>query len=435
LNILIITYFFPPENGIAPQRPYSWAKYWSRAGHDVTVLTVPKHSITLNNHQSCDDFHVIEVPIPGVAILRKLFSRNDNSNPSSLDCVAKDDYVASIRKLFRQILAIMTQRYGVFWACRMPDFIDFWGGVAFNSVKNQHWDLVVSTAWPYGVHRPAYRLRKTGMAAYWIADWRDLWTDNHMFPGLPGFRMIERKLERLWSQAADAITTVSEPLAETLRKKYGKKVHVVYNGFDPEDYEKLPIERIFPEDGLLRIVYTGTIYDGQRDPSPLFEAIHMLHVQGTISPDRLRIIFCGRNSNVSDLAQKYLVREYVEYAGYVQRLQALQMQRDASILLFLEFESKEVKGILTGKLFEYMFAGPPIWGVGVDADSSAGLLLLKTGRGKCFGKDVKKIIKEIEAAISSNYNVNISEELKPDYQKIYAYSREEQSKIMLSLLS
>ena len=334
------------------------------------------------------------------------------------------------------MLSPFQQQYGIFMACRMPDWMDIWGGIAFNCVKNRNWDLVVSTAWPYGVHRPAYRLKKTGKAAYWISDWRDLWTDNHMFPGLPGFRSIERFLERRWSQAADAITTVSEPLAETLRQKYGNEVHVIYNGFDPEDYENLPAERIFPDDGLFRIVYTGSIYVGQRNPTPLFEAVHNLHIQGVLYPNQLKIVFCGMNSDVSDLARKHLVEDFVEYAGFLPRQQALRMQRDADILLFLEFESEKVKGILTGKLFEYLFAGPTIWAVGVDKNSSSGLLLEMTGRGKCFGKNIDKIVEAICIRMTKSVNPNSTcLASKVNYQSIEVFSREEQSKRMLRLVS
>jgi glycosyltransferase involved in cell wall biosynthesis len=435
LNILIITYFFPPLNSIASLRPYSWAKYWSRAGHDVTVLTLPKKPAPSDSPQPFDGFRVIEVPIPGMAFLRKIFGRNDISGASLTEFTAngKEATPTTIREFLYSKRSRWQKRYGFFSGCRMPDLLDLWSGIAFKAVKNQHWDLVVSTAWPYGVHRPAYRLKKTGIAERWITDWRDLWTDSYMFPGLLGFRAVERLLERRWSQVADAITTVSEPLADTLREKYGDKVHVIYNGFDPEDYENLPAERILPNDGVFRIVYTGSIYSGKQDPSPLFEAVHNLYTQGKVSPECLRIIFCGINADVSDLARKHSVEEFVEYAGFVPRQQALRMQRDADALLFLEFESENAKGHLTGKLFEFLFAGPPIIGVGVGGDSSAGLMLKKTGRGKCFGRNAEKIAEEIKRCLSVNSNTILSAK-KIDYYIISEYSRKVQSEKMLKLL-
>jgi hypothetical protein len=42
MKLLIITYFFPPLNSIASLRLYSFAKYLTEFGLDVTVFTTPK---------------------------------------------------------------------------------------------------------------------------------------------------------------------------------------------------------------------------------------------------------------------------------------------------------------------------------------------------------------------------------------------------------
>ena len=42
LKITIITYSWPPRNSMSTHRPYSWARYWSEKGADVTVITAKK---------------------------------------------------------------------------------------------------------------------------------------------------------------------------------------------------------------------------------------------------------------------------------------------------------------------------------------------------------------------------------------------------------
>ncbi len=434
LKILIIAQYFPPQNAIASLRPYSWAKYWSRDKHDVSVLTIPKSPKPTDTSLSTIGFRVIEVPIPGAAYLQSVRGRKThfNSNFSTVSYNGMSQEHAQPNTVFNLLLEKLQKRYGIFASCRMPDQLDLWCKVAFNAVKNQHWDLVVSTAWPYGVHCPAYRLKKSGIATHWIADWRDLWVDNHIYRGLPGFRFVERLMEKRWSQEADAITTVSKPLAEILRRKYGNKVHVIYNGFDPEDFENLPMERVFPTDDTFRIVYTGTIYTGKRDPAPLFKAVGSL-LQNKLNPEGLRIIFCGSNSDVSDIARKYSVNNIVEYAGFLPREVALRMQRDADALLFLEYESENVQGILTGKLFEYLFAGPPIIGVGVSDNSSVGQLLKRTGRGICLGINSDIIAEELIRRISEKHAS--SQKKIMNFKSISEYSRKEQSEKMLRILT
>lgn len=250
-----------------------------------------------------------------------------------------------------------------------------------------------------------------------------------MYPGLPGFRYVERFLEKKWCNAADVVTTVSPPLMEILHKKYGQKSRVVFNGFDEEDYKNLPDENIFPDDGVFRILYTGSIYQGQRDPTPLFHAIAQLDREGFTTPNNLQVLFCGVNANLNELAKDTGIESYVRYLGFLPRSEALHLQRDASALLLLEFESNKVKGILTGKVFEYLFAGPPIIAIGVAHESSIGELLARTDTGKSFGKDTNSI-KEYLKHLMRNPELR-SRECKSD---ILMYSRKNQAMRMLDLV-
>lgn len=66
MKILIVSYYFPPQNSIASLRPYSWAKWWRRAGHDVekiknfllNVINQKKTNTEINKEK---DFSKIEI--------------------------------------------------------------------------------------------------------------------------------------------------------------------------------------------------------------------------------------------------------------------------------------------------------------------------------------------------------------------------------------
>ena len=51
----------------------------------------------------------------------------------------------------------------------------------------------------------------------WIADIRDLWSQNHNYRYSPLRRALDRRLELKTLSKADALVTVSEPWAEKLR--------------------------------------------------------------------------------------------------------------------------------------------------------------------------------------------------------------------------
>lgn len=436
MKILIVAVYFPPQNSVASLRPYSWAKYWSRAGHDVTVLTTRKHDHPTNTVYPFTGFEVREVELPFFNRLRGTLGKGNTAKVAASTNTFKATLLPALFGWVNKSIQYLQKKFGILNYCRMPDLTDLWVKPAFHAVANEQWDLVVSTAWPYPVHQIAYRLRKKGLAKKWVADWRDIWIGNHLYNGLFPFTLIEKFYERLWMKKADFITTVSEPLADILRKRYGDKVTVIYNGFDPEDYENLPPEKAYPDDGVFRIVYTGSIYPGWQDPSPLFEAISRLNNEGLITADQLQVIFYGNNADMSPLAKQFNISEYVQYGGFLPRQQALHYQRDADALLFLEFESKSLQGILTGKLFEYLFAGPPILAVGVGSDSSTISILSDTARGKVFGKDTEKITFQIAEMLGSKNQV---QKRNPVYttslaKNILRFSRNSQFEIMATLI-
>src|SRR5690606_34909448 len=141
---------------------------------------------------------------------------------------------------------------------------------------------------------------------------------------------------------------------------------------------------------VVRIVYTGSIYVGKQDPSPLFSALHNLKAQKKLSPERLQVIFAGATvDKVKSVAKLHDVEEFCQFLGFLSREDALRMQRDCDALLFLEYVSPGVDGILTGKLFEYLFSGRPILGVGGTEKTSAGALIVKSGRGQALGVEVE----------------------------------------------
>ncbi|MEE3920662.1 hypothetical protein V2I01_27765 [Micromonospora sp. BRA006-A] len=69
--------------------------------------------------------------------------------------------------------------------------------------------------------------------------------------------------------------TISEPLAETIRRTFGVRTHVVMNGIDRRPAPAAPAGVEAPS-GTLTLAHTGYIYPGKRDPGPLLDAIALL---------------------------------------------------------------------------------------------------------------------------------------------------------------
>lgn len=342
MRILILTTFFPPLNSIASHRPYSWAKYWNAAGHSVTVATTPKGKVE-------GEFELIEVQPPRLI---------DRMKGKYQDTMQAPPFWK--RALLAPYHYLRHER-GILNASRMPDFTDLWIRPLINRLtEEQPWDWIVSTAGPYAVHIAAERLKKMGKGAFWAADFRDLWCDNHAYPGIFPFTYVEQWLETKLLKKADLITTVSYPWAEILGKKHGAhKVQVVENGFEPDDLSKISAAPFFPLDGKLRIVHTGMLYPNKQALSLFFEALHAFPHK-----ENIECYFAGPHLQaLESFVEKYQLRGVVKLMGEVSRSSSLAMQRDAQGLLFFPWNEKNGsgKGLLSGKIYEYLYAQKPIF--------------------------------------------------------------------------
>lgn len=90
--------------------------------------------------------------------------------------------------------------------------------------------------------------------------------------------------------ASDAITTVSSNLASNLRKFHNRKsVYSIPNGYDLEE----SINTNISLSNKFTITYTGSLYNGKRDPSKLFNALNELIKEKKIDRKNIEIRFYG----------------------------------------------------------------------------------------------------------------------------------------------
>jgi len=127
-------------------------------------------------------------------------------------------------------------------------------------------DAIVTTSPPISSHLIG-REAKDILGCPWIADLRDLWTQNL---GERTSNLLQIGLEKRTLRQADGLVTVSDPWATRLERRYPeKKIWTITNGFDPDDFDSPPP----PLTEEFSISYTGELYAGQRDPTLLLEVL------------------------------------------------------------------------------------------------------------------------------------------------------------------
>jgi glycosyltransferase involved in cell wall biosynthesis len=225
--------------------------------------------------------------------------------------------------------------------------------------------------WPVTSHLIASEL-KAKYRIPWIADFPDLWSQNHNYQYGPLRKFLDRRLELKTLSTADALVTVSQPRAERLRELHrGRTVYAITHGFDAAEVNEPPANVT----AKFTITYTGRIYPGKQDATKLFAALQDLISDGVIDPGEVEIRFFGPKTGWLDKEiQQYALSLIAKQYGTIPRQVALEKQRESQILLLLKWEDPRERGIHPGKIFEYLAARRPVLATGGSNDVVTELL-------------------------------------------------------------
>jgi len=416
MKILIVSYYFPPFNAVGAIRIGKLAKYLSQAGHEIKILSADNQ---------------LWAPTLPVEIEESSISRTswfDINKPIQLLLGGKKNIAAKGFERAGYFPKIIT-KMGYYYKniVNFPDGQIGWYPFAVRKGKKllDNWkpDFIFSSSSPPTSFLIARKLSQL-YGIPWIADFRDLWVDNHNADLYQSTirRLIDQKLEKWTLATASAFITVSEPLADILKSKFSKPVGIIPNGYDLDDY---PLPDLTPNPNL-KIVYTGIIHPIKRDPAPLFEAISLLGEDGK----NIQIDFYGRSNDIiKKAALQYGIGDRVNCHDTVPYTDSLKLQVNADVLLLLTYNSDKEKGVITSKFFEYLGAKRPILLVG------------------CINGVAANIINERKAGYAENDPVKIAEFLKDclatkksgkenqlSTETIAGFSRQEQASALIKFL-
>ena len=254
--------------------------------------------------------------------------------------------------------------------------------VAIRIARREGIDVVLTTSPPPSLHLLGAAVKRASGAA-WVADLRDPLTSH---PHRRGYEsrlsqlkeMTVGRVGRLVASQADAIVAASDAIAVEARALQPKgKVVTIANGCDFDDFAGLEYH---PSDRL-RITHTGN-FQGKRDPKPFFRALADSGLEDIV------VRFAGDvRATDREYAESLGLGDRIELLGYVPRRRSLELQRDSEALLLLIPDSGgRGKGVLTGKIFEYLAAERPILAA-VPPDGAAADLLRETGAGTVVPPD------------------------------------------------
>lgn len=362
MKILIVSYFFPPYNTIGAVRVGNTAALLAKMGHTVKVLTADKLNLADTLNIDLEGVEVVRTPWLDVnwPVVRLLGGREK---------VAQKGFEAPSGPLSKVISSL-----GAFY----KEWVNFPSGyvgwypfgvqAGLKLLDRFTPDLILASYTPPTSLLVAHTLSKRS-GIPWIAELRDLWSQRNFNLASPRRMAAERALEKRVFSNVSGFTSVSQPLVDLLRQRWPNiPAAEIRNGFDPietpEHHERAP-------DAPINILYTGMIYPGLRDPTPLFKAIKLL------GPDasRVRVNFYGRyQESLVELIDRYDLHDNAQLHGQIPHDEARRLQCAADMLLLLIWDHPDNNSTFTGKLFEYISTRRPILAIAPQAGVAAKLI-------------------------------------------------------------
>lgn len=326
LPVIILAYYYPPENTSGANRPHRFVRYLPQFGFRPLVVC----------------------------------GRPDLPPSPDVVRVPKADAPARVRR--RERLAWWIQRVALPFSEEFP-WIPHAAAAATDLIREHGCVAMLSTHPPIATHLAALLVkRETGIP--WIADFRDPFVDNPFRTWRWPLGMDARAERRIVADA-DAVVSNTTPAGELWRRKYprqAEKVSTIWNGFDPEDPYPCysPSQRTRPE-----IVHVGNIYGG-RSPAPILRSLERLFTGGHLSPESVLLRFVGpmeddKPTQWADLLHRFEEKGWaVCRKTLVPQAEAREITARADYLLLIDMNGAGGTLQLPAKIFDYVQVHRPV---------------------------------------------------------------------------
>ena len=404
-KVLIITYYWPPTGGAGVQRWLKFSKYFRQFGWEPIIYTPFNPDFPINDDTLLkdvpSDLTVLKTQITEpYDIYRKIMRKKKTD--------AVNQGFLSEEKENTLLQSAMIWVRGNFF---IPDARKFWikPSVAYLShyIKQHKIDAVISTGPPHSMHLIAMGLKQK-FNIPWIADFRDPWTQIDFYSQLKLSSFADAKHKKLENQVltqANKVVTISPSCGKDLEKLGNRTVDIITNGFDTDDFTPIAIGGDSKMSDGFMFHHTGAL-NKDRNPYTLWKVLGDLCKENPELKQDLILKFTGKTDAIvlESLKQQGLEANF-QKLEYMPHSEIVKSMVQSPILLLPLNNTPNNAGVLSGKLFEYLAAKRPIFGVGLpNADAAA--ILKETQAGVMVDFDdyegTKKQVLNLYAQYKSN---------------------------------
>jgi len=427
-KILIVTYYWPPAGGPGVQRWLKFAKYLPEFGWKPIIYTPENPSYplvdeTLNNEVP-KNLKIVKTTIWEPYQIAEKFSKSNKKFKGGQFDVGKNQSFISKLSIFIR---------GNFF---IPDARKFWVNPSVKFLKKylteNQIDTIVTTGPPHSMHLIGVGLKKELPNLKWIADFRDPWTEISYYKHLKLTSSSDKKhrrLEKSVFETADITLATSYTDADNFRKN-GANAFCITNGFD-KNMDKS--EDLIPTISATKFTlsYIGVL-EQLRNPENLWKVLKNMCEKNQSFSNDFELRFVGRlDDKILNDIENSVLKNNIKNLGYLPHDESVTEMENSDLLLITNFPNESSKGIIPGKLFEYLATGKQIISFG-PKNADVETILNKTKAGKHF--DYNENV-EIQEFIFSLYEDWKSGKSIQNQANINEFSRRELTKQLSDLLS
>ncbi|GMU94979.1 glycosyltransferase [Ignavibacterium album] len=386
-KILFITYYWPPSGKASLHWPLDIMNHIQNLGWLPVVLTTKDETFTQR-----DDSFLKKVNPEWVVIKAKaiepfnLYKKFIGKKPE--DKLIASETISLENKSLAHKISIWI-RMNLF----IPDARIGWYFPAVREAKKylrkEKVDAIVSIGPPHTTQLIGKKLSEKFEIPFFPV-FIDPWVDISYYRNFKRSKLtlsIDNHFEKSVVEKARKVIFVTESMKEDYIKKYPQiqdKAHVLYWGYDEEDFKNLPLNPLPKKGDFRTIVHAGNIFDYQ-NPEMLWKEVKKRIDFG----EKFRIKFIGTVSPlIKQSIIKYGLESVTEFLGFLPYNEMLVELYKADYLLVCATEKRHVPG----KLFEYLRVGKPIIAFGND-NEEVKMILEKSGLGRIYNynEEVKEI--------------------------------------------
>ena len=419
LNILLVTYSFPPIGGVGVLRAASLARYLPAEGIRLDVVTARNASAVGADPGLLRDIPpevtvhrttTLDLPFGVKKRIKTLIGGGRHRKAPAAGPVP--DAKPSLLKRFVQDLLLPDPQ--VTW-------LPVLARAARRIVKTHEIDLVLITVPPFSSVLLVEKLRKEFPHLAIVVDFRDEWLSTAIelfgFSRSERARNAARSAEESAVRNATAVVAASEAARREIRARYPQepenKFHLIPNGFDARKLSCTAQSGEGRPDAPIVITHVGTVY-GTTDPGKLVEALESLPSE---VKSRFKLRFIGHIEEPRFREALLQLGEMVELKGFLPQRDALAAMDETDYVLLVSHDPLNVGA----KFYDYVGGRKPILGI-VHPNGELRCLLEELRVGWWAGNQDVAGIRQLFLDAAERGS-RIRSEFRPDLEKIAQYER------------